>query len=514
MATILYLDDEPAIGLILEDTLERAGHVTVGARTVPEALQALAGKPVDLIISDYRMPGLSGLEFLELLRAEGYDIPLIMLTGYATIEHAVASIKAGAIDYITKPVRPEQLELSVAKGLEVARLRRENDALRREVVEFRNERTIIGDSPEIRRLHQLVNTAAPSRATVLLQGESGTGKELFARAIHDASDRRDAPFIKLNCAALPEGLVESALFGHEKGAFTGAIRRVEGAFERANHGTLLLDEIGEMRIDLQAKLLRVLQEQEFERVGGAQPIKVDVRIIATTNRDLAQRAAEGQFRQDLYFRLSVMPIVIPPLRDRRDDIPLLAHRFALRTAAELGKEVRGLAPESIALLQRHDWPGNVRELQHAVERAVILSPDPVLQPSAFDGLRPLDRAAEGDGVIPPAGAAGVIPPGSAAGVIPPGGAAGVIPPGGAAGVIPPGGVAGVIPQGGALSGSTLPAPDTVVLDSLNVADAERRLIERALEACNGNRTRAAELLGMSVRTLRHKLNVATPSRDA
>jgi DNA-binding NtrC family response regulator len=471
MATILYLDDEPAIGLILEDTLERAGHVTIGARTVPEALQALAGNSVDLVISDYRMPGLSGLEFLELLRAEGHDVPLIMLTGYATIEHAVASIKAGALDYITKPVRPEQLELSVAKALEVARLRRENHALRREVIEFRNERTIIGDSPQIRRLLQTVNTAAPSRATVLLQGESGTGKELFARAIHDASDRRDAPFIKLNCAALPEGLVESALFGHEKGAFTGAIRRVEGAFERANHGTLLLDEIGEMRIDLQAKLLRVLQEQEFERVGGSQPIRVDVRIVATTNRDLASRAAEGLFRQDLYFRLSVMPIVIPPLRERREDIPLLAHRFAQRTAAELGKEIRAIAPEAIALLQAQDWPGNVRELQHAVERAVILSPEAVLQPSAFDAPRfGLDdrHPAHAEDDRHPARAELV-------------------------------------------SGSTSQAPDALVLDSLNVADAERRLFERALAVSGGNRSRAAELLGMSIRTLRNRLNAPTTS---
>jgi len=468
MATILYLDDEPAIGLILEDTLERAGHVTIGARTVPEALQALARSAVDLIISDYRMPGLSGLEFLELLRAEGHDVPLIMLTGYATIEHAVESIKAGAIDYITKPVRPEQLELSVAKGLEVARLRRENDALRREVVEFRNERTIIGDSPQIRRLLQTVNTAAPSRATVLLQGESGTGKELFARAIHDASDRRDAPFIKLNCAALPEGLVESALFGHEKGAFTGAIRRVQGAFERADRGTLLLDEIGEMRIDLQAKLLRVLQEQEFERVGGSQPIRVDVRIIATTNRDLASRAAAGLFRQDLYFRLSVLPILLPPLRERREDIPLLAQRFALRTAAELGKDVHGIAPDAIALLQGHDWPGNVRELQHAVERAVILSTGPVLTLDAFDharfGLAARDCGPCPDGATAPA------------------------------------------------SGDGRRSQEAVVLDSLNLAEAERLLIERALAASNGNRTRAAELLGMSVRTLRHKLNV-TASRD-
>ena len=464
MANILYLDDEPAIGLILEDTLERAGHVAIGARTVPEALQALSGGGVDLIISDYRMPGLTGLEFLELLRQEGHDTPLIMLTGFATIEHAVESIKAGAIAYITKPVRPEQLELSVSKGLEVARLRRENDALRREVTEFRNERTIVGDSPQIRRLLQTISTAAPTRATVLLQGESGTGKELFARALHDASDRRDGPFIKLNCAALPEGLVESALFGHEKGAFTGAIRRVEGAFERAHRGTLLLDEISEMRIDLQAKLLRVLQEQEFERVGGSQPIKVDVRIVATTNRDLATFSAQGQFRQDLFFRLSVIPISLPPLRERPQDIPLLASRFALRTSAEMGKNVRGLAPETVAMLQRYDWPGNVRELQHAVERAVILSPDEILQPHAFDGDR-FGLSARGSGPSPARA-----------------------------------------PTAPATDQAAPAPPGAVVLTSLDVGEAESRLIARALEVSGGNRTRAADLLGMSIRTLRNKLN--------
>ena len=471
MATILHLDDEPAIGLILEDTLERAGHIAIAAHTVPQALQALAKGGVDLIISDYRMPGLTGLEFLELLKNEGYDIPLIVLTGYASIEHAVESIKAGAIDYITKPVRPEQLELSVSKGLEVARLRRENDALRREVTEFRNERTIVGDSPQIRRLLQTVSTAAPTRATVLLQGESGTGKELFARAIHDASDRRDAPFIKLNCAALPEGLVESALFGHEKGAFTGAIRRVEGAFERADRGTLLLDEISEMRIDLQSKLLRVLQEQEFERVGGSAPIKVDVRIIATTNRDLAAYAAQGQFRQDLFFRLSVIPIALPPLRDRPEDIPLLAYRFAMRTAAEMNKEVRGLAPETVAMLQRYEWPGNVRELQHAIERAVILSPDVVLQPNAFDGQR-FGLSSLASGPIP-----------SRMPVAP-----------GANG-----------------DGTQSVPPGALLLTSLHVGEAEMRLIARALEVSGGNRTRAAELLGISVRTLRNKLRGQSPA---
>jgi DNA-binding NtrC family response regulator len=470
MATILYVDDEPSVGLILDDTLSRAGHRAIGAHNVVEALQVLSRESIDLIISDYRMPGLTGLEFLSLLQREGYDIPLIMLTGYASIEHAVAAIKAGAIDYITKPVRTQQLELAVDQALEFVRLRRENEALRREVMEFRNERQIIGESMAIRRILQTVSMAAPTRATVLLQGESGTGKELFARAIHDQSDRRDKPFIKLNCAALPEGLIESALFGHERGAFTGAIKRVEGAFERANGGTLLLDEISEMRLEMQAKLLRVLQEQEFERVGGTSPIRVDVRVIATTNRDLAAEAAEGRFRQDLYYRLSVMPVVIPPLRDRPDDIPMLAYRFAMRTSAEIGKEVTGISTEAIELLQQYLWPGNVRELQHAVERAVILSRDPVLPSHAFDGQQlglshPLAKQAAARSAASHAlhhGSNGGAPP--------------------------------AVPAG------------AVVLTSLNVAEAERVLIQHALEVTHNNRTKTAELLGISVRTLRNKLN--------
>jgi DNA-binding NtrC family response regulator len=476
MATILYVDDEPAVGLIVEDTLRRAGHEPVGARHVPEALHVLERTKVDLIVSDYRMPGITGLEFLSMLQREGYDIPVIMLTGYASIEHAVASIKAGAIDYITKPVRPQQLELAVEQALEYVRLRRENDTLRREVMELRNEKQIVGDSAAIRKILQTVATAAPTRATILLQGESGTGKELFARAIHEQSDRRDRPFIKLNCAALPEGLIESALFGHEKGAFTGAIKRVEGAFERAHRGTLLLDEISEMRLDLQAKLLRVLQEQEFERVGGTSPIKVDVRIIATTNRDLAAEAAAGHFRQDLYYRLSVIPVSIPPLRDRPDDIPVLAYRFAMRTADEIGKKLEGISPEAIALLQRYQWPGNVRELQHVIERAVILSTDPVLQPHALEGERfgLTHTIASGRSRLPVAVAAPLDG-------------------------VPNNG------DGGAAD------PMSITLRTLNVAEAEAALIERALVVADNNRTRAAELLGISVRTLRNKLN--NPGKD-
>ncbi|HKG91749.1 MAG TPA: sigma-54 dependent transcriptional regulator [Gemmatimonadaceae bacterium] len=467
MSTILCVDDEPNVGLIVEDTLSRVGHRVETARSVAEALAVLSRGGVELIISDYAMPGVTGLDFLGLLEQEGYDVPLIMLTGYASIEHAVQAIKAGAVDYITKPVRPQQLELAVEQALELERLKRENAALRTQVVEIRTEREIVGESAVMRRLLQTVSTAAPTRATVLLQGESGTGKELFARALHDLSDRRDRPFIKLNCAALPDGLIESALFGHERGAFTGAIKRVLGAFERANGGTLLLDEVSEMRLDLQAKLLRVLQEQEFERVGGAAPIRVDVRIIATTNRDLAAAVRAGQFREDLYYRLSVIPLLIPPLRERPEDIPLLAQRFAARAAAETKRELLGISPEAVELLQRYPWPGNVRELQHAVERAVILSGDPVLQPRAFEATRfGLTSAAAQQPGAPRADGAAAAPAPSADG---------------------------------------RPAR-TVVLHTLDLTEAERILIERALEETGQNRTRAADLLGINVRTLRNKLN--------
>ena len=455
MATILYVDDEPAIGLILQDTLERLGHSAIGATNVPEALAALARRDIDLIISDFRMPGLSGLEFLELLREQGRDVPLIMLTGHATIEHAVAAIKAGATDYITKPLQVDQLQHAVSQALELSRLKRENQALRDEVMEIRAAREIVAKSPAMRQVLQTVSTAAPTRATILLQGESGTGKELLARAIHDQSDRSDRAFVKLNCAALPEGLVESALFGHEKGAFTGAIKRVEGAFERAHDGTLLLDEITEMRLDLQSKLLRVLQEQEFERVGGTTTIRVDVRIVATTNRDIEQSVERGEFRRDLFYRLSVMPIHIPALRERPDDIPILAHHFAQNAASQLRREITGITPDALSLLQRYQWPGNVRELQHAVERAVILTQGTVLLASSFDTIRAALTGRRTSLADVPVAAA--------------------------------------------------PQADGVLLMSLDLAEAEATLVERALQLTGGNRTRAAELLGVTDRTLRNKL---------
>ena len=452
MATILYVDDEPAVGQLLGHVIERAGHRAVGAQSVHEALQAVTRERVDLIVSDHQMPGLTGLDLIELLKADGHDIPVLILTGYASIEHAVAAIKAGAVDYLTKPVDAQQLEIALEQALKLERLKRENAALRDEVMALRQHQQILGESPAIRKALGEVAMAAPTRASVLLLGESGTGKELFARAIHEQSERRDQPFIKINCAAIPEGLIESALFGHEKGAFTGAIRRVEGAFERAHRGTLLLDEISEMRLDLQAKLLRVLQEGEFERVGGETPIKVDVRIIATSNRPLADDAAAGRFRQDLYFRLSVIPIQIPALRERANDIPLLAMRFALRAAQEFKKDVQGIAPDAMEWLRAQPWPGNVRELQHLVERAVVLSREPILGVAAFGGS---DRR--------------------------------------------------ITPHSPSFTPAQLPE-GSIVLSSLNVAEAERQLIAAALARTNGNRTKAAELLGMSLRTLRSRLN--------
>jgi DNA-binding NtrC family response regulator len=470
MATILCLDDEPAIGLILHDTLERAGHQVVSAHNVPLALQALKNGTVDLIISDYQMSGLTGLEFLALLREEGYQTPLMMLIGYDSSEQAIDVINAGAISYISKPVRPEQLGFAVNQALEVVRLRRENDRLRREAMAFRSERQIIGDGSAIRRALQTIDAAAPTRAPILIEGESGTGKTLFAHSIHARSDRRDGPFVKLNCGALASGLVESALFGHEKGAFAGASKRVEGAFDRAHGGTLLLGEISEMGLDVQAKLLRVLQEQEFERVGGTTAIRVDVRIVAATNRDLIELSSSSRFRQDLCHELTVIPVRLPPLRDRKEDIPSLAHRFARQYAEEIGKEISGISTQALELLQGYDWPGNVRELQLAVERAVILAGEPLLPVHAFDGQR-----------FGPAGARSRPTPAHIPGDFFGTNGDGIAP-------------APTVPDG------------AVVLTSLDVGEAEVKLIARALETSGGNRTRAASLLGMSVRTLRNKLN--------
>ncbi len=450
MATILCVDDEPAVCVIVEHALIREGHRCLLASSVDEAMKLVSRSPIDLILADFQMPGKTGLELLTLLEQEGLRVPVIIMTGYSSIEHAVVSIRSGAIDYLTKPIRAEPLNIAVAQALEVVRLRRENETFRREILRFRASRVLVGESASFRKVLETVDSVAPARATVLIQGESGTGKELLARAVHDRSPRHGAAFITVNCAALPEGLVESVLFGHEKGSFTGATARSVGAFERAHGGTLLLDEISEMRLDLQAKLLRAIQEQEFERVGGSTPVKVDVRILATTNRDLKAEVAAGRFRGDLFYRLNVVPIRVPPLRERSDDIPRLVHHFMQRSAEALGVPVPTMTTEALRLLQAHRWPGNIRELSNVVERALILSRDPVLTPAAFAGHLDSDEPA------------------------------------------------GTAPPVAALHRASADPP-------LDLRELQRQAITRALQVTAGNRTRAAKLLGISERTLRNKL---------
>jgi DNA-binding NtrC family response regulator len=488
MATILCVDDEPSVGVVLEHALARLGHEPILVSSVDDAMRVVQRTPLDLILADYRMPRHTGLDLLKQLEQEGFRIPVIIMTGFSSIEHAVMSIKAGAIDYLTKPVRPETLEIAVNQALEVVRLRRENEQMRREVAKMRVGRAIIGDSPAFRGVMETIATVAPTKVTVLLEGESGTGKELFARAIHDQSPRADGPFITINCAAMPEGLVESALFGHEKGSFTGATARSIGAFERAHGGTLLLDEVSEMRLDLQSKLLRVIQEQEFERVGGTSSIKVDVRLVATTNRDLRGEVEAGKFRGDLYYRLNVVPIKTPPLRERTDDIPKLVQFFLQRIEEQMGVRVAGVAPETINVLQRYHWPGNVRELSNVVERAAILSRGGLVLPEAVLGHIQVDGFSARP-VASPSFAA----PAAAVSSGPVGGTPYI---GGGA----PAAVSAAPASAPAASG------DPLSTAPFSLDELERLAIERALQATGGNRTRAAKLLGISERTLRNKLN--------
>jgi DNA-binding NtrC family response regulator len=455
MSNILCIDDEPSVGVVLEHHLTQIGHQPVLATSVEEGLQAIRHQAFDLIISDYRMPQATGLDLLEQLQTQGQDIPVIIMTGYSSIEHAVLSIRHGAVDYLTKPLRQEALRIAVNNAIEVARLRRENEAYKRELSTLRGRRTIVGDSRALNEVMETLARVAPTRATVLLEGESGTGKELFARAVHEQSPRHDQPFVTVNCAALPEGLVESTLFGHERGAFTGATQRQPGAFERAHRGTLLLDEISEMRLDLQAKLLRAIQEQEFERVGGNQSVRVDVRIVATTNRDLLAEVEAGRFRRDLYFRVAVVPVRTPALRERLEDLPVLVKHFADLTAAELGVRAPELKRETFDVLRTRPWTGNIRELANAVERAVLLNRGGALGPEAF-------------GEAP--GAARTAAPAAAA------------------------------------AAAADAAASTPAEAPLNLRELERIAIERALVATGGHRAKAAALLGISERTLRTKLN--------
>jgi len=372
-ATLLVADDDPGLRESLDRTLTREGYRIVLASDGRAALERFQAGGIDLIVTDLKMPGLTGLELLRAAKAIAPDVDVILLTAFGTVEEAVKAMKDGAYDFLTKPFRREQLIKLIDKALKRRDLIEKNKALQQRLDDLLGQGTVIGASPAFRRMMTLVEQVADSSATVLIQGESGTGKEGAARAIHERSGRKSGPFIAVNCAALPETLLESELFGYEKGAFTGAAGRKEGRFELADGGTLFLDEVADLSPVTQPKILRVLQEGEFERLGGTRSIRVDVRIVAATNQDLAQMVRDKRFREDLFYRLNVITINVPPLRDRREDIPVLAHHFVRIYAAKNNRKLEGLTDEAVRQLEAYSWPGNVRELENVVERAVVLA---------------------------------------------------------------------------------------------------------------------------------------------
>jgi DNA-binding NtrC family response regulator len=437
---ILVIDDETLMREYVEEAMLRAGYTVESANSGAEGVALFTSRDYDVVITDLKMMPMDGIAVVKAITAHDPQASIIVMTAYGTIETAVEALKSGAVDYILKPFTPDAIELCVERALERARLAEENKYLRAELNAPFDFGAMVGTSAAMTEVYQTVRKVADSRATVLVRGESGTGKELVARAIHFGSPRKDRPFIKVNCAALSAGILESELFGHERGAFTGAHERKIGRFELAHRGTLLLDEISEMNADLQAKLLRVLQEREFERVGGVETIQVDTRILATSNRDLEAAVTAGTFREDLFHRLNVITVRLPPLRERKEDIPALLTHFLERFKQENARRTKGFSAAARAALLDYAWPGNVRELQNAVERAVVLADTDELSLEHFQ-----------------------------------------------------------------LPGARLAAPGAGLTAGTTVADMERALILTTLEHCQQNRTRAAKLLGISVRTLRNKL---------
>ena len=440
---ILVVDDEPAQREMISGFLKKQAFDVVVAENGAKALELFRQDSIDLILTDQKMPHLSGLDLLQAVRAINPETPVILMTAFGSIEAAVSAIQRGATDYLTKPLNLDELLYRIRQVSDRYRIIAENRELREALGERHRIEGIIGESGQMLEVLSLVRRVAPSEATVLIRGESGTGKELIAKAIHFASSRASGPLVKVNCAALPETLLESELFGHEKGAFTGALTSRQGRFELANGGTIFLDEIGDLPLHLQAKLLRVLQEREYERVGSSRPINVNVRILAASHRPLEALLKAGQLREDLYYRLNVVPIFLPPLRERRSDLSLLIEYFLRRFAEKNGKTIRGLTPEGRDILLRYDYPGNVRELENIIERAVVLTRDDVIA----SGDLPLT-------------------------------------------VQEPETVADRDPQ------TNL----TAAVEAL-----ERRMIRDALAKSDGVQTRAAELLGMGERALRYKL---------
>jgi DNA-binding NtrC family response regulator len=376
---ILVVDDDAVARQLLGDALKKDGYEVEIASGGAEAIALGRVEPFDVVLTDIRMGEVDGLAVLREFRQRSPETAIVLLTAFGSMDGAIEAIKQGAYDYLAKPFKKEDIKLVVKRSMEHSRLVRENARIREELRE-RQGAPLVGSSPAILEVYKLVARVASGRSTVLLEGESGTGKELVARAIHANSPRKDRAFVPVNCGALTETLLESELFGHDKGAFTGAVATKRGLFEAADQGTLFLDEIGDISPALQVKLLRVIQEQEVRHVGGTASIKVDVRIVAATNRDLAQMVREGRFREDLFYRLDVVRIVLPPLRDRREDIPMLAHHFLCKASAANNHPVRGFVPETMALLERYHWPGNVRELENIIERTVSLAPGPLIMP--------------------------------------------------------------------------------------------------------------------------------------
>jgi DNA-binding NtrC family response regulator len=391
---ILIVDDELVVRDSLQKWFDSEGYDAGAVSSGREALFAVQQKQYDLVLLDIKMPGMDGMELQKKLREVDSDLTVVIMTGYASVETAVEALKMGAYDYITKPVDPDELVHLVSNALGHKRYKRELERLRENLQEIYPDTKLIGNSPAIRRVLELVEMVAATDTTVLIFGESGTGKELVARAIHAASPRRNMPMVVIHCGALTETLLESELFGHERGAFTGAQYRKKGKFEVADGGSVFLDEIGDISLKTQTDLLRVLQEKEIQRVGGSQTVKVDFRCIAATNKNLEDLVKAGTFRPDLYYRLKVFAIDLPPLRERREDIPLLADHFLKKFATAMNKPLPTLSPQAVDLLLAHDWPGNVRELENAVERAMVIGRGPEIQPADFPfQMQPTEPAA-------------------------------------------------------------------------------------------------------------------------
>ena len=459
---IIVLEDDLIVGKNLEQQLRKRRYDVASAGTIAGAHELLAKDTFDLIFVDVRLPDGEGTDLLRELQSRPQKPLVVMVTGFGSVESAVECMRNGAFDYMLKPYSTDQLEVTLKKAENFSQLLKVNEYLTR-AEEDESGYELLGQSAVMEDLRQLIRKVARTQATVLISGESGTGKELVARALYRQSPRAAAPFIKLNCAAIPENLIESEFFGHEKGAFTGAVAKREGRFELAHNGTILLDEISEISPQVQAKLLRVLQERELERVGGNRTIKVDVRVIATTNRHLEESVERKEFRQDLFFRLNVVPIPVPPLRERKEDVPFLADRFVQRFARKHGVRVQGISDACLAALKAHNWPGNVRELQNVIERAVILCGDSGLLETENLGFstRPAHVAVD----APVMASADSATP--------------------------------------AASSTALPAAGG---ELVSLAELEKHHIFAALEKTGQNRTHAAKLLGISIRTLRNKLN--------